>query len=239
MRGVCVGGWRQPSASAGCPEDASGSASSLPGEDATGGAAREGWSPVSRRGEPPPCPNPSSASLFLFVWGLLHLWHALRLGPAAPRGRRVCAPRGRDAASPARAVLGEGWVSLPRVGPASERGDPPHPRPRSHLPPHPGLYFPGSHGGLQPLGLICGSTAIALVFTPGVKPPSPDGLLGGTAGREQKRARNPTGEGELAGRSGAGGGHRQGRAALGDTPEPGFYLFPCQVNVPPRPWELH
>lgn len=76
---------------------------------------------VETRGIPLPSQTLLLPLLFYLFGGLLHLWHAgwvLQL--------RGCALRGRGAALPARAVS-EGWVPLPRVGPASKRGDHPNP----------------------------------------------------------------------------------------------------------------
>lgn len=81
------------------------------------------------------------------------------------------------------------------MGPASER-ETPTPPPEKPPPCAPRLRFPGSPVGLQLSGRICSSTASRWVYTPGMKPLLPTG--------ERQWARNLTGEGELAGKSGDG-----------------------------------
>jgi len=77
-------------------------------------------------------------------------------------------------------------------------------------------------------------------FYPRSEDLSAHGLLGERPDGSRNGRETPRVKGSLQGGPGRGeGGASPGPGGAGDTPEPGFYLCPRQVKVPPRSRELH
>lgn len=150
-----------------------------------------------------------------------------RMGPAVSGRWRVCAPRGRDAALPAKA-LSKGRVSL-LCGVRQGAGRPLVPEKPSPFAPR--LYFPGLHGSGSRWGSSVGPQPPRWLLTRGLNPFS-RWFAGRTAGLEQKWAKNLPGEGGLAAGNIASTGRCWGMPRS-------FYLVPCQVKVPPLVVGLH